>query len=84
MYDITFHKKAAANVKFLPKGQREKVRGVLKKLSTNPFSYPYRKIRGETNIFRIRVGKFRMLFEVVDEQGKIVILKFEKRSTIYK
>jgi len=83
VYEITFHKKAAANIHSLPKAQKDRVKHVLEQLQINPFSYPYRKIRGETNIYRIRFGGYRLLFEVVDEHGKIIVLKFEKRSTVY-
>jgi len=83
MYEIRFHRKAAEFISSLPKGQKEKVKKTLETMKDNPFSHPYRKIRGETNLYRIRFGKYRMLFEISEEQKRVVVLKFDKRSKVY-
>ena len=83
MYEIGFTRKAAGFIRYLPKGQREKVRKILEVMKNNPFSHPYRKIRGETNLYRIRLGKYRMLYEINEEQKRVIILKVDKRSRVY-
>ena len=83
MYEIRFHRKAAEFIRSLSKSQRNKVKTVLQAMKSNPFSYPYRKIRGEINLYRIRFGTYRMLYEISEKQKKIVVLKFEKRSKAY-
>ncbi|MGD2248840.1 MAG: hypothetical protein PVF58_10585 [Candidatus Methanofastidiosia archaeon] len=37
-------------------------------MKENPFSYPYRKIRGKTSMYRIRFGKYRVLYKVDKER----------------
>ena len=83
MYEIGFTRKAAGFIKSLPKGQREKLRKILEVMKDNPFSHPYRKIRGETNLYRIRLGNYRVLYEINEEQKRIILLKFAKRGRIY-
>ena len=83
MYDIVFSRKAAEFIGELPKAQREKLKNIIGGMKSNPFSHPYRKIRGKTNLYRIRRGKYRMLYEVNEEQKRVVILKLDKRSKIY-
>ena len=78
-----FSRKAADFVKRLPKSHRTKLKQVAEDLMSNPFSHPYRKIRGETNLYRIRLGTFRLLFEVDDDHGQVVILNIDKRGRIY-
>lgn len=53
-------------------------------MKDNPFSQPYRKIRGETNLYRIRLGGFRVLYEIDDQMKRVVVLKVDKRSRVYK
>ncbi|HDL16158.1 MAG TPA: hypothetical protein ENH28_08430 [Euryarchaeota archaeon] len=40
-------------------------------------------MKGETNIYRIRTGKYRILFEVNKSNKFIVILKIDKRGRVY-
>ncbi|WP_337954342.1 type II toxin-antitoxin system RelE/ParE family toxin [Aciduliprofundum sp. MAR08-339] len=53
-------------------------------LRQNPYAYPYKKIRGENNTYRIRVGKYRILYEIDKINMQIIILKVDKRERIYK
>ncbi len=39
----------------------KRIKDTLGNLKENPFSYPYKKIKGKTNVYRIRVGKYRVL-----------------------
>jgi len=52
-------------------------------LSENPFSYPYKKIRGQQNLYRIRIGKYRILCEVETNEGRVVIVRMDKRGRVY-
>ncbi|ASJ01877.1 hypothetical protein A3L09_00685 [Thermococcus profundus] len=47
MYEVVFTRKAAKQVKNLEPAHRRKLKGIILALSQNPFSYPYKKIRGE-------------------------------------
>ncbi|NJE26323.1 type II toxin-antitoxin system RelE/ParE family toxin [Thermococcus sp. MV5] len=84
MYEIIFTKKAAKQVQTLEKAHMQKLKEILLSLRENPFSYPYKKIRGEENIYRIRVGKFRILYEVNDKDHLVIIFKIERRERAYK
>jgi mRNA interferase RelE/StbE len=84
MYEILFSRKASRFVKTLEKGYKEKIRDILGNLRENPFSYPHKKIRGETNMYRIRVGKYRILYEVDEKRGVIAVLEIDKRSRVYR
>jgi len=83
MYDILFTKQAAKFVRSLDEGYRNKLREIFEELRINPFSWPYKKIRGETNLYRIRVGVYRILYEINRLESKITILKIDHRSKIY-
>jgi len=83
MYKIIFSRKASKFVSNLKSGYKNKLKGVLKLLGENPFVYPYKKIRGENSIYRIRIGNYRVLYEVDKTKKRIIIIKIDKRGRIY-
>ncbi len=42
------------------------------------------KLRGDENVYRIRVGDYRILYEVQDEVLLILVLKIAHRSDVYR
>lgn len=84
MYEILFSKKALDFVETLQESYKEKIRDALTDFKENPFSHPYRKIRGKNNVYRIRVGKYRILYRIDEDRKIITVLKIDKRSRIYK
>ncbi len=46
-----------------------------------PFKlYDVSKVAGEENIFRIRIGKYRVVYKVVEVENKIRILEIELKD----
>ncbi|MCC7573796.1 MAG: type II toxin-antitoxin system RelE/ParE family toxin [Candidatus Methanofastidiosum sp.] len=56
---------------------------IIDHLKENPYSFPYKKIRGETNLYRIRIGGFRISYEIYENENIINILKIGKRDKFY-
>ena len=83
MYAVVFSKKAARFVEKLDRGYKDKVKKITEILRENPFAYPYKKIRGEPNLYRIRVGKYRILYEIDRSKERINIIKVSGRGKAY-
>ncbi len=83
MYEIIISKSAAKFISNLPKGYKNKIREAFVSLIENPYSYPYKKIRREINLYRIRIGNYRILYEVDKDNKRIAILKIDKREKVY-
>jgi len=51
-----------------------------------PFKlYDVRKVAGEENIFRIRIGKYRVVYKIAEKENKIRIVEIEQKDeTTYK
>ena len=46
-----------------------------------PFKiYDVRKVAGEENMFRIRIGKYRVVYKVVEAESKIRILEIKLKD----
>jgi mRNA interferase RelE/StbE len=54
-------------------------------LTRDPYPSDIRKIMGrKENLFRIRVGNYRILYEVYEEEQTLLIINIDKRSRVYR
>ena len=83
MYKVILTHKSSSFVKNLPKSNKKKLDIIIDRLKENPYSYPYKKIKGETNLYRIRIGGFRISYEIYENENIINILKIGKRDKFY-
>ena len=70
--------------KFLSKitaSQSEKILGTIKNLPFNPYSGDIKKIKGEKNLWRKRIGSYRIFYEIYSEKSFIHVLWMERRTS---
>ncbi len=68
-FEIFLSKQAKDFLERLDFETRARIREKLIKLSENPFSIPYKKIKGRENTYRIRVGKlYRIIYTLKGER----------------
>ena len=58
----------------------ERLRVAIRGLANEPRPPGVRKIRGAEKAFRIRVGNYRVVYDVHDDRALVVILKVARRS----
>ncbi len=46
-------------------------------------SFQNKKLKGEKDVYRIRVGDFRVLYRIIPEDEAILIFRVDKRSRVY-
>lgn len=84
MYDIVYNESC---LKFLKKLQKIDQKRIIEKiglLSSNPLASYSKKIVGiKGNLFRLRVGDYRVLYLIDNKDKKIIISKIDKRERIY-
>lgn len=87
IYDILISKDVR---KFLDKKDKKfihKVNLVFEKLKTNPFNHPeldLKKMINSQNDYRIRIGKYRFLYSLIESKMIIYIYKADSRGSVYK
>jgi len=83
-YEIEISRTAERQLKKLPeKDQLLVVRAVLL-LTDEPHPKGSRKLSGYDDVFRIRVGRFRVLYSVLEKRLIILVLKIGHRKNIYR
>ena len=83
-YNIFFTKSAEKSLKKLPKKDLINVIKAVEDLANNPYPNGCRKLAGEYSTFRIRVGYYRIIYEIEDKLLKIIVLKLGHRKDIYR
>lgn len=85
-YSIEFVKSARKDFEKLPAKIRERVAEALKILSLNPYSelLKVKKLKGAEDLFRIRLGDYRVVYEIRNEMLIVVVIKIGHRSEIYR
>ena len=58
----------------------ERLRAAISGLAHNPRPQGVRKLEGKQRAWRIRVGDYRVIYEIDDEQALVLILKVARRS----
>jgi mRNA interferase RelE/StbE len=85
-YSIRFDKAAQKYFNKLDKQTQKRIAYAIDVLSKNPYEIPNSKplsgISG--NVYRLRIGQLRMIYEIKNEHLIIIILRIGPRGDIYK
>jgi len=58
----------------------ERLRNAVKSLAGEPHPHGVRKIQGTEKAYRIRVGNYRVVYDVYDSDNLVLILQVARRS----
>ncbi|MCM1008787.1 MAG: type II toxin-antitoxin system RelE/ParE family toxin [Ruminococcus flavefaciens] len=83
-YEYNIRKKA---MKFIRKQEKKQQERLLKAIYALPILGDIKKMSGEDNLYRLRVGDFRLLFEISPKSDKVTLIDVtnaDNRGQIYK
>lgn len=86
-FEINIKAKSLKFISSLQKNDRARLKEAMLVLKEDPVpikSLDITKLRGEKNKYRIRKGKFRIVYEVIWEQKVILIHRVDFRGDVYK
>jgi mRNA interferase RelE/StbE len=85
MFSLIFDKEATKYLKKLDLSVRRRIRDSLVELAENPYSDPnVKRLKGFKDLFRKRVGDYRIVFSMDTEKSMIIILRIARRGQVYK
>jgi mRNA interferase RelE/StbE len=82
-YKITFKKSVSKDLKFVPKSDVKKILLKVDSLAVNPRREGAVKLSGQ-EMYRIRHGLYRIIYEIRDRELVIQVIKIGHRSDVYK
>jgi len=83
-FEIEITRTAEKQLKALAPGDQERLVAAMLRLADNPRPRGCRKLSGYDDAFRIRVGKFRVIYSLSDAKLIILILKIGHRRDVYR
>ena len=83
-YRIEFARKALREFQNLPAQVKKRLKPKIDALGQNPRPRGVKKIEGKENLYRIRVGDYRVIYEVQDKVLLVLVVKLGDRKDIYK
>lgn len=86
-YEILIHPRIAKAIKDLPKAHRVRLSEFIDALRENPVpfrKFDLKKLKGYKDRYRVRLGDFRLTYQVDKKAKVILVLKLERRGRAYK
>ena len=74
MFEVIITSRADKEFDKLPRDLKEKFYREFKKLETNPFSSDIKKISGTRNGYRLRIGRWRILFALFSREKRVEVV----------
>lgn len=82
-YSIRIKRSAAKEIEALPVKDRKRVVTRIQGLAANPRPVGSEKLSGEEK-YRLRQGDYRILYEIVDDELIITVVKVGNRRDVYR
>ena len=84
-FEIYLNSRARKYLSNLDKKTRDSILNKIKSLTRDPFPSDTKRVVGrKEKVFRLRIGKYRILYVVYIELNTVVVVNIDKRSRAYK
>ncbi|MCI0639239.1 MAG: type II toxin-antitoxin system RelE/ParE family toxin [Gemmataceae bacterium] len=81
---ILFARSARKDLEALPAQTQERILDAIETLEQDPRPSGCKKLKGTKNTFRIRVGDYRVIYEIQDDEIVVFIVRIRHRKDAYK
>ena len=83
-YKVEFKRSAAKALKKIPKSDQRRIRDRIDSLAENLPESATTKMKGDNPFHRIRVGDYRIIYEIHGDILVIMVLKIGHRKAVYR
>lgn len=83
-YHVEISRRAYKTLATLPRREQQRIRAAIDLLAGTPRPPNATKLRGEDHAYRIRVGNYRVVYEIHDTQLIVQVVRLGHRKDIYR
>ena len=84
-YSVKIKSSAQKEIRKLPSMEiRDKIVEIIDDLSINPVPDEAKKIKGSNNIYRIRQGTYRIVYQIYKDELLIIVIRVRHRKDAYR
>jgi len=84
VYSVEFLPGAARQLARLDPSLQRRIARVVDRLAVEPRGHGCVKLRGAEDVWRIRVGDYRVLYQIADERLLILVVAVGHRAAVYR
>jgi len=84
MYEVYLERHASDDLRQLPKHVYDRAIQRVRGLGENPRPAGCRKLEGAISDWRLRVGDYRVIYEIDDSQKRVNVMRIKHRREAYK
>lgn len=83
-YEVEITRSADKQLRKLPRPDQQRVMRTVLALAEDPFPRGTRKLSGYDDVYRVRAGRYRILYSVSESTLIIIVLKIGHRRDVYR
>lgn len=83
-YTVQIPRKVAKEIAALERNDATRVRMAIELLASNPRPPTCTAIVGKQNRYRVRVGSYRIIYEVIDGELIVIVIQVGHRREVYR
>jgi len=83
IYRIEWKTSALKELKLIDRSAIPRILSTIESLKSNPRPHGVRKLEGSRKSYRIRIGDYRVIYDIEDEVLRILIILIRHRKTVY-
>ena len=83
-YAVQIARRAARTLAALPRGEQQRIRAAVDLLADQPRPPGATKLSGEKRAYRVRVGDYRIIYEIFDDRLIVQVVRIGHRRDIYR
>ena len=86
MYELEISKQVAKFIDKRTRKEKARIAQALSRLQENPFrgDLDIQKLKGYPNDYRLRIGKYRFLYTIIENRLLVYMYKADTRGDVYK
>lgn len=84
LYSITYKPSAAKAFRKVHPSDRRRIKEAIEHLAQNPRPQGYVQLSGGAGECRIRVGQYRVVYDIADDELVILVLRIGHRREVYR
>ncbi len=82
-YSVNIKKSVEKDLRKLPKSAISRVVEAIEKLKENPYPKQSKKLKSTERTYRLRVGDYRIIYQVDEERKEVIIYHVRHRENVY-
>jgi mRNA interferase RelE/StbE len=83
-YTIEFKKSVKKDIRLIPMSVLQRIKTAIYDLQDNPLPIDSKKLRDQEHTYRIRVGQYRIVYEIEKDLCIITVIRIAHRKDVYR